>query len=85
VRLPRLLVAVVLSALVTLPACDDDDFCRPGTPCDCSGGDECYLSCEGTGCNESCSNLSRCGGICDDACNFHCNDMDECSVACDAA
>jgi hypothetical protein len=84
VRLPRLLVAFALLGLVTIPACDDDDFCRPGKPCNCSGGDECYLDCEGSGCNGTCHDLNRCGGICDDLCTFNCHNMDECSTVCGA-
>jgi hypothetical protein len=77
--LSRLLVAFSLSA--ALAGCNSDN-CRAGEPCACRGGHDCYLGCEGDGCNTSCSSLNHCGTVCEDKCATQCFSVDECSTSC---
>jgi hypothetical protein len=89
-RLPRLFLQLAFIAALAsfaLTACDDDDFCEPGHPCECAHGDDCYLSCKGDGCNQTCHDLVRCGGICGNVCNFNCHNMNDtvsCGIICGA-
>jgi hypothetical protein len=80
------LTGLLLGGLtLLLAACDSGGTCGPGEPCDCHGGEECYLSCSGAGCGETCENQIRCGGVCDDQCSFSCHDMNDCTTSCGAA
>jgi len=78
----RYFLWLCFAALLGLSSCDSGGTCGPGEPCECHDGNDCYLSCEGSGCNESCHNQTNCGGVCDDHCRFECHDVNDCSVAC---
>jgi hypothetical protein len=82
VTVTRPFFAFLFTALLALPACDDNDACRPGEPCICTGGHECYLYCEDDGCDQLCRNLVDCGGVCQNDCTFECHDLNNCSTSC---
>lgn len=79
-----LLLSLLLLALssAALSGCSSNEVCDPGQPCECNGGHECYIGCEGDGCTPHCSQMNRCGAVCDDNCSSLCHDMDECSTSC---
>lgn len=69
-------------ALLVFVQCEDD-ACEAGDLCTCRGGDECYLECDGGGCDQECNALERCGNLCGDGCTFTCSSTNECSSYCD--
>src|SRR5687768_16381699 len=80
----RLFSAIGLCLLLagSLSACNDDDFCDPGEPCECFDGQECYLGCDEDGCNPRCFQMTQCGAVCENDCNSQCFDVKECSTSC---
>jgi hypothetical protein len=81
----RLLSALRLSLLLAgyaLIGCNDHEVCRPDRPCECFGGHDCYVGCEGDGCNSRCFQMNHCGAVCENACHSECFDVDECSTSC---
>lgn len=77
---PLLALALLLP---TLTACDSNaGACDAGEPCECSGGSDCFLGCDGDGCRQRCYQLNHCGGVCEDDCSLECFDVDECSQSC---
>jgi hypothetical protein len=81
----RLLPALSLLFLLgsaALTGCDNHDICNPGEPCECSGGHECYVGCEGDGCNARCFQMEHCGAVCENDCSSQCFDVQECSTSC---
>jgi hypothetical protein len=80
----RLLSALCLSLVLgaALAGCNDHDICNPGEPCECSGGHECYVGCEGDGCNARCFQMEHCGAVCENDCSSQCFDVNECSTSC---
>src|SRR5690606_18868920 len=57
-----LALALLLASAAT-SACNDGGACDPGELCECSGGTECYLACDGDNCAQHCSSMPRCGGV----------------------
>lgn len=81
----RLLSAFGLSLLLgglVLPGCSQHETCSPGQPCECSGGRDCYVGCEGDGCSARCFQLEHCGAVCQNDCSSECFDVQECSTSC---
>jgi hypothetical protein len=81
--LARFLSLLLLFIAATLHGCDDDS-CGDGEVCECAEGTACYLDCEGSGCDQYCHNVDRCGTVCDDDCAVRCHDMQDCSAVCEA-
>ncbi len=77
----RLLALLAVLTATAAFGCDDDD-CEAGEDCECSGGHECFLGCDGDGCDQYCHDLDRCGGVCEDDCNFTCHGMQQCTSSC---
>ena len=73
-------LCLMLSASVL--GCHDNETCGPGEPCDCYGGHECYVSCEGDGCNPRCYQMEHCGAVCEDKCISESFDVQETSTSC---
>lgn len=68
-------------AFLSFVQCDSDG-CEPGERCSCSGGEACYLGCDGDGCHQACSSLTSCGAVCGDGCTYECQRAQECSSFC---
>ena len=83
-RLLGLFVIAFALALGVVGCDGDSNNCDPGGDCSCSGGNDCYLACNGSGCRESCHHQVHCGGVCDDNCHFECHDMNDCTTSCGA-
>lgn len=73
---------LTLLAAVGLASCWNSAACVEGDACECSQGDECYLGCDGDGCDQRCFQMDRCGAVCEHECSFECFDVDECSASC---
>ncbi|HEY4159070.1 MAG TPA: hypothetical protein VGM29_13270 [Polyangiaceae bacterium] len=71
-----------LLATLALPGCRSSNECSAGGLCACSGGHECYLDCNGDGCNQSCSSMDSCGTVCQSGCSSTCSGTSECSQYC---
>jgi hypothetical protein len=80
----RLSGLLIVALAVVLTACDSGANCGPGETCDCHDGNDCYLSCSGSGCHPTCENQVRCGAVCDDNCTPACHDMNDCTASCGA-
>jgi hypothetical protein len=84
-RAPRwralLVAAAFASCALVVAGCDDDDECELG-PCYCQGGDECFFECEDHGCAHECTQMQRCGAVCEDDCGLTCSDVDSCTASC---
>jgi hypothetical protein len=82
--LSRVLAALLLVAggIFHAASCGFNRDCADGEVCECSGGEECYIGCDGDNCDQYCHDTRRCGGICDDGCSFECRSVDECSSSC---
>jgi hypothetical protein len=78
------LAASLFASLFCLMGCDSGG-CGPGDHCECSGGDECFLGCNGDNCNQACFSMNRCGTVCGNGCVSTCHDLGtECSQSCGA-
>jgi hypothetical protein len=75
------LVAALAAAGLGLASCNGGG-CPRGAQCDCSGGNECFLGCDGDGCDMSCHQLVRCGTVCGNGCRQTCSDMNDCTASC---
>ncbi len=75
------LLAVLLLTLAA-SGCKSDGPCGKGQYCECSGGDECVLSCGEEQCSMGCHDLRRCGAVCGDDCSSDCRKSDDCSISC---
>lgn len=62
--------------------CTSSSGCSAGDRCECSQGDQCYLDCDGDGCNQSCHNMNRCGTVCGDNCISQVHDVMQGSQSC---
>jgi hypothetical protein len=72
---------LLLGAALFFVQCEDD-ACEAGDYCECRGGHECYLECDGDRCDQECSSVDRCGLVCDDGCSFTCHSTEACSASC---
>lgn len=63
-------------------ACQSGGGCTPGNPCQCAGGDQCYIGCDGDGCSQACFSMKHCGTVCGNGCSSDCHDVDDCSQSC---
>lgn len=73
---------VLIAAALT--ACSDAQHgCRHGDWCACSGGTDCFQSCDTTdGCRFFCDHMTQCGATCGNTCTFDFHDANENSVDC---
>ena len=69
--------------LFALAGCDSGR-CGAGELCECAGGHQCYLDCDGDDCVQSCHDMDSCGAVCGDGCHFSCFQNNECSDYCGA-
>jgi hypothetical protein len=77
------IAALLVASAFGLIDCHSGGGCGPGDHCECSGGDECYLGCNGDGCDQSCHSMNRCGTVCGNGCSSTCHDLGtQCSQDC---
>src|SRR3954471_2612488 len=73
---------LLLGGLVLSSSCRGDGGCQRGQLCECSGGTDCYLGCDGDGCDQTCFSANHCGAVCGNDCSHTWHDGNDCTSDC---
>jgi hypothetical protein len=75
-------IGLMVAAAAALASCSGNK-CGAKDWCACSGGTECFQSCDDTdGCRFFCFDMTKCGATCGDGCNFDFHHAKQNTITC---